>query len=264
MNNAQYKSFYAENRGDNYAQDYNTMRAEDSSHHPSLSRFIAKYNLAKGKDCLEIGSSGGFFQDMVENYHGTDIVEELAQYYRKPYKVAEGTRYPYDDASFDAVWTFAVYEHIPNLQAAMLEIVRLTKEGGIVLFEPAWQCRSWAAEGYQVRPYSDFGLKGKLIKALIPLRDHILWRSLFVFPKRIVRHIRFLMGHKYSEIQYKKITPNYDKFWVSDADACNHIDPHDAILWFRSHGFECLSHPTELKALMVRTGGLVFKKIASE
>ena len=254
-----YKSFYDEMRHQTYGPNYANSRPEEHSHFQELKAFIETYAL-QDKKCLEIGSSGGGFQDMVADYTGTDIAESLRQYYHKPYRIATSAHYPFDDQTFDAIWTITVYEHIPELQQALLEIKRLLKPGGVVLFAPAWQCRTWAADGYAVRPYRDFGLGGKLIKALIPLRNHPLWRLIFIAPKRLWRHSRFLLGHKYEEIQYKPLKPNYETYWITDSDACNHIDPHDAILWFISQGFECLSHPTHMKALLVRTGALVFRK----
>ncbi len=253
------KEFYDGGRHETYGNNHEPSRAEDHAHYEHLSAFISQYNL-KDKKCLEIGSAGGLFQDMVDDYYGTDIAESLAKYYHKPYQVAEQGHYPFDDAMFDAIWTLSVYEHIPELDDALLEIKRLLKSGGVVLFAPAWQCRPWAAEGYAVRPYSDFGLKGKLIKASIIVRDTVLWRALFLFPKRIVNFLRFLLGHKFKRIHYKQLKPNWDTYWTSDSDACNHIDPHDAILWFLSNGFTCLTHKTTLKALFIRYGGLVFKK----
>ena len=130
-----------------------------------------------------------------------------------------------------------------------------------MLFAPAWQSRPWSAQGYEVRPYSDFGLKGKFIKVLIPLRDSLLWRSMFIFPKRIFRTAIFFLGYKFENIRYKKLQANYKFYWVPDSDACNSIDPHDAILWFESNGFECLSHPLYKKALLVRNGTIIFRKI---
>ena len=197
---------------------------------------------------------------MVDDYHGTDVSDDLAVHYHKPYKTAIGARYPFDDNMFDAVWTHAVFEHIPDLQTAMEEVVRMLKPGGVLLFHPAWQCRSWAADGYPVRPYSDFGIYGKLVKASIPLRDSIIWRSAFMFPKRIWRHSSFVFGRTYKRLRYRKIKANFETFWMSDSDACNSIDPHDAILFFESHGLKCLSHPLQLKAFLVRTGGIVFRK----
>lgn len=252
-----YKGFYDGHRERHYG--LKEVGPEQNSHYPILKDFISRYGLTN-KKCLEIGSSTGMFQDMVEDYAGTDIADVLAPYYHKPYRTATEAGYPFDDASFDAIWTIAVYEHIPHLQQALLEIARLLKPGGLVLFAPAWQCRSWAADGYQVRPWSDFDWKGKLIKASIPVRDSVLFRSALIFPKRLVRSIGFILGRRVDEILYRKIKPNYERFWTSDADACNAIDPHDAILWFLSHGFECVTHPNLASAFMVRTGALVFRK----
>lgn len=260
MESESYKTYYDERRDETYAQDYGAMHAKDHPAHRELLRFIERYGL-ENKKCLEIGSSGGFFQDLVEDYYGTDIAESLRKFYHKPYRVAEGTRYPFDDEMFDGIWTVHVFEHIPALQEALMEIKRLLKPGGYVFFKPAWQCRPWAADGYAVRPYSDFGLKGKLIKASIPVRDSKLWRSMFVVPKRLYRHAMSTSGlRSYERIRYRKIKPNYEHYWTSDSDACNHIDPHDAILWFNAHGFDCVSHPMHLKALTVVTGALIFRK----
>ena len=259
MHDGNYKSFYDERRHINYAADYAIMGVEKHIGYKELKTFIELYAL-KDKKCLEIGSSIGSFQDMVGDYYGTDIAISVAPYYHKPYRVAESEIFPFADEMFDAIWTIAVYEHIPHLQQALLEISRLLKPGGVVFFAPAWQCRPWAADGYAVRPYKDFGLRGKLIKASIPLRDSLIWRGLFVFPKRLYRHLRFCLGQRNTIIHYKKLIPNYEVYWTGDSDACNHIDPHDAILWFASQGFECLSHPLHARAFLVRTGPLVFRK----
>jgi SAM-dependent methyltransferase len=258
-----YKSFYDERRQKTYAHDYRNIRAEDHASYPELRLFIDRYQLIS-KRCLEIGSSGGFFQDLVEDYWGTDIAESLSQYYHKPYKVAQGSHYPFEDEMFDAIWTITVYEHIPELQQALLEIKRLLKPGGIIFFSPAWQCRSWAANGYAVRPYSDFDWKGKIIKASIPMRNSVLYRAFSIFPKRFTRHLQFIFGRRFREIQYRKLKANYERYWTTDADACNSIDPHDAILWFLNHGFECLSHPAHWDVFRVRTGALVFRKLSKD
>tara|TARA_R110002049_G_scaffold72490_2_gene187217 strand:- start:254076 stop:254909 length:834 start_codon:yes stop_codon:yes gene_type:complete len=257
---SEYVAFYDQRRSETYGDEYTQRAAEEHTlFYPSLRRFIDDYGL-ETKRCLEIGSSGGCFQDMVDDYYGTDISEKLAEHYHKPYRTASGSEYPFENEMFDAIWTHAVFEHIPDLQTAMDEIVRMLKPGGVLLFFPAWQCRTWAADGYQVRPYSDFRWKGKLIKASIPIRDSLLWRSFAIFPKRIYRHAKFLMGRRPKNLQYKKIRPNYETFWISDGDACNSIDPHDAILWFETYGLQCVSHPMHAQAFFVRTGGLVFRK----
>lgn len=91
-----YKSFYDERRQQTYAQDYASIRPEQHYPYEELKAFIDAYDLTQRK-CLEIGSSGGFFQDMVEDHYGTDIADSLAQYYHKPYRFARGENYPFDD-----------------------------------------------------------------------------------------------------------------------------------------------------------------------
>jgi SAM-dependent methyltransferase len=226
-----------------------------------LVRFIEDYQIQE-KRCLEIGSSTGIFQDLVSDYTGLDVSESLKKYYHKRYfQINNNGDYPFENNSFDAIWSFAVHEHIPNLQQALMEIKRILKRGGLLFFWPAWFCSTWAAEGYAVRPYKDFGLKGKLIKLLIPVRSTVIWRSLSIFPKRIYRHLFLLFGRRYDKILYKKIKANYEHFWISDSDACNSIDSHDAILWFLSNGFTCISHPTHLSVLLVRHEPIILKKV---
>jgi len=256
-----YEDYYTSRRYSFYPEGYHAIKPEGHWAYEAVNRFVEQYQLRQ-KRCLEIGSSAGFFQDLVDDYFGTDVSEDLAKYYHKPYRVASGSRYPFPSEMFDAIWTVEVYEHIPNLQEAMLELRRMLKPGGVVFFSPAWQCRSWAAGGYAVRPYKDLSLLEKLIKLSIPLRDSVVWRSMFIFPKRLVRHLLFLCGYRYREIKHQRLEANYKERWVSDSDACNSIDPHDALLWFISNGFECLSHPSHLSAFFVRGRGLVFKKRA--
>jgi len=42
-------------------------------------------------------------------------------------------------------------------------------------------------------------------------------------------------------LRYRRLIPNYEKYWVPDSDAVNSIDSHEAMLWFRSRGDECLN-----------------------
>jgi len=178
--------------------------------------------------CLEIGSCKGRLQNLAEDYTGIDITEKYRNHYTKPYHVVTTSDYPFDDDSFDVIWTFRVFEHIPDIQKAMEEIKRLLRPGGIVIFRPAWCCRPWAADGYPVRPYSDFGFLGKLNKMLIPLRNSLPWRITFLLPKRVYRHLQYLMGKRFEQLQFRKLKGFSDTYWMSDCDAVNDIDPHDA------------------------------------
>ena len=253
-----YKSFYENIDRDELYAAYND--AQEHLEYRSVKQFIEDFDLYD-KKCLEIGSAKGIFQNMVKDYTGLDISMSLSKYYEKPYYIinSDGT-YPFPNNTFDAIWSLDVHEHIPDLNQALLELSRVLKPGGVILIRPAWQVRPWAAEGYVVRSYREFSIKGKIIKALIPLRDSVVWRSIFIFPKRLYRHLLFIMGMRYKMILFKKLKANYNHFWCSDSDACNSIEPHDAILWFESNGFQCISYPMNLKAFFVRGGPLIFRK----
>jgi hypothetical protein len=131
------------------------------------------------------------------------------------------------------------------------------------VFNPAWQCRPWAANGYQVRPYSHFNTLEKIYKASIPFRENILFRLSYVIPKRVYYLFKYLIKPKpfNRRIVYRKIKPNYKAFWQSDSDACNSIDPFLAILYFKANGLKILNHPTLLQQFLVRTNELILKKL---
>ena len=131
--------------------------------------------------------------------------------------------------------------------------------GGYFLLCPAWHCRPWAANGYQVRPYSDFNLVGKIYKFMIPFLD---W-----MPVRLVKMIFYRLGiwlrysfrkEKFFSLYYKKLKANYEVFWQSDSDACNDLDLFPVVLWFESRGCKCITYPTRIKQFLSRTGTVEF------
>lgn len=258
ISNSELKKFYEDIDRESQYSLGNT--ATKHPFHDLLSAFIDKWNLDK-KKCLEIGSSKGLFQDMVADYTGVDIAAGLSIYYRKPFLPVQGATLPFADASFDAVFSYATHEHIPDIETALGEIVRVLRPGGTCLFAPAWHTRPWFADGYQVRPFSDFCFCQKLIKASIPFRDNFLCRYSFV----ILRRLAHLGGYLFSSgrptgLKYRKLKANYHVFWQSDSDACNSLDPFDVILWFRSRGFLCHGYTSLAKCLFVRTYALELQK----
>ncbi len=234
----------------------------DPEKHPFfglLKQFIQKWDL-KSKKCLEIGSGKGLFQDIVEDYTGVDIAKSLAPYYHKRFIAASGALLPFPDNAFDAIFTYAAHEHIPEIETALEEIVRVLKPGGICLFAPAWHTRPWFAQGYQMRPFVDLTFKERLLKLLIPFRDFALVRWPLVLLRRIFRLVLFLLSPNLIPLRYRKLKANYEKFWQSDSDACNSLDPFDVILWFRSRSLTCHGYTNLLRALLVRTYALELQK----
>lgn len=212
---------------------------------------------------LEIGSGNGRFQSIIDNYTGVDVSEKLSSFYEKPFiAINDGQKYPFGDEEFGLVFTNAVFEHIPDIDNAMSEMLRVTKTDGLIVFNPAWNCRPWAINGYQVRPYSDFGLLGKIYKASIPVLDSLLVKAISVFPRRVFLLSMYAFNKKLFEkhLWCRKLNANYETFWQSDSDACNRIDPCEAILYFKANNCEIVNYPIILKQFFMRTGELVVKK----
>ena len=203
-----------------------------------VTAFVKEFNLSE-RPVLEIGSGRGYLQDIAQNYTGLDISPSVANFYHKKFVLGSATAMPFADDSFAGVWSIWVFEHVPNPEQAFYEARRVARDKGLLFLLPAWNCSSWAAEGYAVRPYSDFGLAGKLIKASIPLRSSPIFGAITHVPIRIVR--TYVARYGPTRLRYRRLSPNYEKYWVPDSDAVNSIDSHEAMLWFLSRGDECLN-----------------------
>lgn len=210
--------------------------AEAAHIEEQVTAFVKRFNLSD-RPVLEIGSGRGYLQDAAQNYTGLDISPTVARFYHKKFILGSATAMPFPDDSFDGVWSIWVFEHVPNPEQAFFEARRVTRDGGMLFLLPAWNCTPWAAEGYQVRSYSDFELGGKIIKATIPLRSGL--DVLALVPINIVRSLVARFGA--TRLRYRRLRPNYDKYWVADSDAVNSIDRHEAMLWFLTRGDECLN-----------------------
>ena len=148
------------------------------------------------------------------------------------------TLLPLNENEFDAVWTIWALEHVPNPQAALLEM-RRKKNGGLIFLAPQWDCTPWAAEGYPVRPFSDFGWSGKLAKASIPIQNALLCLARPFM--RLALYTRWKAIGGPTTLHYRRLTPNYDRYWMADSDAVNRLDQYETGLWFLSRGDECLN-----------------------
>lgn len=200
--------------------------------------FVKDFKLSD-RPVLEIGSGRGYLQDIAQNYTGLDISPNVARFYHKKFVLGSATALPFLDNSFDGVWSVWVFEHVPNPEQAFREARRVTRDNGVMFLLPFWNCSPWAAEGYEVRPYSDFNLAGKLVKASIPLRSSTAYWIPTHLPIRAVRSVVARNGP--TRLRYRRLTPNYEKYWTSDSDAVNAIDIHEAMLWFLSRGDDCLN-----------------------
>jgi ubiquinone/menaquinone biosynthesis C-methylase UbiE len=126
---------------------------------------------------LELGCGTGFFllnlkqAGVLDEGHVTDISPGMVEAARRNAealgfgvegRVADAERLPYDDESFDLVVGHAVLHHIPDVDLAMREVLRVLKPGGRFVFagEPTdrgdWVARrlsraTWWAAGQATR-----------------------------------------------------------------------------------------------------------------
>ena len=205
-----------------------------------LASFIRKYEL-QDKRALEVGAGSGPLQDVVRDYTGLDISSTAKRFFHKPFVEASATNLPFRDNSFDLVWSVFVLEHVPRPEQALSEMRRVVRDGGYLFLAPRWQCRSWAAEGYDARPYSDFNWRGKIIKASIPFRDTVIYRAYWTLPVRVLRYLSFAWNGRPTAFHYTALTPNYSHYWEADSDAVNSMDSFEAILWHESRGDQCVN-----------------------
>jgi len=118
-----------------------------------------------GKRFLEVGCGLGFFsQKAVElgaKVTGVDVGARLVKKNRKKipkgrFLVASASDLPFSDNSFDVVLCTEVIEHVEDQDRAVKELVRVLKEGGVLvvttpnrIFRPIFDLLSFL----QIRPY---------------------------------------------------------------------------------------------------------------
>lgn len=95
-----------------------------------------------GKDVLEIGCGTGLLlkevDEVAQSATGIDISPGMLETARaRGLDVLEGdaTKLPFDDASFDVVYSFKVLAHVRDIDQAMREAARVTRRGGILILE---------------------------------------------------------------------------------------------------------------------------------
>ncbi len=203
-------------------------------------KFVADYGLAD-KKVLEVGSGRGYLQDFAADYTGLDLSPSVAGHYHKPFVVGSATQMPFPANSYDGVWSVWVLEHIPEPERALMEMRRVLKPGGVLFLYVSWNCPSWAADGFDLRPYSDFNWRGKLVKATAPVRASLWFELSYRLPLRAVRWAHYGLVGDRTRLRFQALDPNYDVYWEPDSDAAISLDSFETYLWFRAQGDDCLN-----------------------
>jgi SAM-dependent methyltransferase len=211
-----------------------------------IADFVRQHSL-ENKRVLDVGSGNGLLQNAVADYTGLDISPAVRRFYHKPFVEASATDMPFPAATFDALWSIWVLEHIPNPERALNEMRRVLKPGGVMFLMPAFDVTRYHAQGYAVRRYSDFNLGGKLIKASIPVAQSRFVHYLHDHQIRLMRSIGVRLGGGRSSLRFVRLRPNYDRYWQADSDAAISLSAHELYLWFKTRGDECLNCPSEAR-----------------
>jgi SAM-dependent methyltransferase len=237
--------------GDEQYVKVNEESAREYHIREDLEAFVRQQGF-QDKKALEVGAGSGYLQDVMANYTGLDISPTAKRFFKKPYVLGSATALPFRDGEFDIVWSIWVLEHVPNPEQALREMRRVVKPHGFIYLRPTWNCVAWSADGYDVRPYSDFGMEGKIIKASIPLRSSPTFHRTCALPIRVLRTLSVWASNSPSTLHYRRLIPNYEKYWGPDSDAVGSIDSQEAYLWFASRGDECLDWPGLLASTFQR------------
>lgn len=102
--------------------------------------FALRY--ASGGDLLEVGCGTGLILERLAPHcrsaKGVDLspgMLEPAKARGLDVQVGSATELPFDDDAFDVVCSFKVLAHVPEIEQAMREMLRVTRPGGYVLAE---------------------------------------------------------------------------------------------------------------------------------
>ncbi len=145
-----------------------------------------------------------------------------------------------------------------------MEIDRILVGGGYCLIAPAWNCRSWTVKKIEQRPMSELSWLERIERWSIPLRELLVVGAGIAFPKRVWGECSLAFGAKYVSCRKKSLYPRWDLIekygHVADDDAVADIDPHSGICFFKSRGYEIISHTSLLSRLIARHKPLIARK----
>jgi arsenite methyltransferase len=121
-------------------------------------RLLQRLALAPGERVLDVGVGPGLLlHDMARSLGeggraaGVDQSEDMVAMTRArcadldcDVRVADATALPFDDGAFDAVTSTQVYEYVPDMATALLEVHRVLRPGGrVAILDTDWDSVVW-------------------------------------------------------------------------------------------------------------------------
>lgn len=133
-------------RNQHYYDDFSSHydRGRDRGYHALVDRLEADLVIehARGARVLEVGCGTGLVLSKIASVAGHAVGVDLSRGMIEKARArgltvvrGSATALPFLDDSFDVVYSFKVLAHVPAIEAALAEIARVTRPGGIMLLE---------------------------------------------------------------------------------------------------------------------------------
>jgi len=239
----------------NFPDDQRYGREEQGDVRELVEDLIKRYlKNFSGDVVVELGCGKGALQGCHPNYNGIDISHYALRRFLNTAKCiqADIEKIPLRDKSISFVFSIATLEHIPCPESCLEEINRILKPGGVALLYPSWFCRPWAAKGLHIKRFKELNLIGKLDKITVSVRNSLVFRAAYVIPRRIFLELSYWIRPRALPFKYRKLRPNLEEYLDADSDAFSSMDPHMAIMYYRSRGYEIISAKNFWERLLVR------------
>lgn len=163
-----------------------SKKKDDLSH-----KYIIK-DLEKHNNILECGIGSGYLPDLIKKhnidiqYTGIDCTEAFVEHVSKkhtyPIVLGDMEEMPFEDNSFDVVYTRHTLEHLSYYEKAINEMARVAKQRVvIILFRPLTRQDIIRKESIYENRYGEVGFKTQLCMAfesynrvVMPTRDYTI------------------------------------------------------------------------------------------
>jgi SAM-dependent methyltransferase len=179
---------------------------------------FAEFELWKDKDVLEIGT--GLGTDFVRfgragaRLHGVDLTEASIELVGRrlalegltaDLRQGDAESLPYENASFDLVYSWGVLHHTPDTDQALREVRRVLRPGGearLMLYSR----RSWVALGLWLRHGLLRGKPGRTFQDVVA--NHMESAGTKAYTQA---ELEALLAPSFSRVQYRRFTTPYDR-----------------------------------------------------
>jgi len=211
--------------------------------------FVGRY-IQKGELILDVGCGSGLSSFMLRNKGcrtvGIDISPLAIRRAKKrgqvdlKYLVCDVLNLPFKDNQFDIVANYLFIEHLPDVDTALGEMVRVTKTGGkIIILSP--NLLSPFSQIYNILEKLHFRKRkyGKYLMASdnLMMVFFSLFRNIYLLlKKRLNKQVEFL---------YRKPILEDKIDFVTDNDAVYLSNPVDLLLWFKRRKIKIIKYQGE-------------------